>query len=297
VPPGGRSLAGAWVWLFGVPLLGPVVYARYDLVVAALTVWGLLRFTASAWLGGTVLGIAAGLKLWPALALIGAPPGRVTRSLAGAAIGAGLSTLLTLLALDGGLDFITAQRGRGVEVESVWALGFHVARLAGWPGTVSFTYGSFEMIGPYTEVVGLAALAATLLALCWLLYWRFRARTRTDATPYDAALAAVLLFVVTSRVISPQYLVWLVALAAVCLTVRETTQRPVAALVLVATAVTMVEFPKLFGEVQASSLLGVAVLVVRDGLLLAATVLSCRRLWHATVPRTATKPDLSLTPA
>jgi hypothetical protein len=26
----GRSLRGAWVWVAGVPLLGPTVYARYD---------------------------------------------------------------------------------------------------------------------------------------------------------------------------------------------------------------------------------------------------------------------------
>jgi hypothetical protein len=75
-------------------------------------------------------------------------------------------------------------------------------------------------------------------------------------TPYDAALAAVLLFTATSRVISPQYLIWLIGLAAVCLTVRRTTQRPVAAL-----------------------------------LLLAATLFSCARLWRAAVPRAGARAE------
>ncbi|MBD0693283.1 hypothetical protein BG452_40840 [Streptomyces sp. CBMA123] len=43
---------------------------------------------------------------------------------------------------------------------------------------------------------------------------------------YDAALCALLIFVVTSRVISPQYLVWLVGVAAVCLTVRRPRPAP-----------------------------------------------------------------------
>ncbi|MDH2427490.1 glycosyltransferase 87 family protein [Sphaerisporangium sp. TRM90804] len=285
----GHTRAGAWVWLFGVPLLGPVVYARFDLIVAAIAVSGLLQLSASPLRYGVTLGIGAGLKLWPAVALLGAPPGRATvRALAGAAAGAGVSTLLVLLAFRGsGLDFITAQRGRGVEVESVWALGFHVARWFGWPGMVSYNYGSMEMLGPYAEGVARLSLAATLAGLSWLLYWRGRAETWTAATPVDAAMAAILLFVVTSRVISPQYMVWLVGLAAACLAVRGTSQRPVAALVLAATAATMLEFPLLFDAVQASTPLGVAILALRNGLLLAAAAVSCRRLWRATVPRPA----------
>ncbi|MEU9886668.1 glycosyltransferase family 87 protein [Sphaerisporangium sp. NPDC051011] len=296
----GRSRAGAWVWLLGVPLLGPVVYARFDLLVAALAVSGLLQLNASSWRGGLSLGVAAGLKLWPALALIGVPRGAATRmALAGTVAGAAVSTLLMLLALDGGMDFVTAQQDRGVEVESVWALGFHVARWFGWPGMVSYNYGSMELLGPYVDMVSRVSLGATLLGLCWLLYWRYRARTWSDATPYDAACAAVLIFVATSRVISPQYLVWLVGLAAACLTVRASTQRPVAVLVLAATAVTMVEFPELFEEVQQSTALGVTVLLVRNGLLVAAAVLACVRLWRATVPRpVAARPlDPGLSPA
>ncbi|MFI0424260.1 glycosyltransferase 87 family protein [Spongiactinospora sp. 9N601] len=275
--------AGLWVWLAGVPLLGPVVYARYDLVVAALAVLGLVRLRRSSTGGGLLLGVATGLKLWPALALIGVPRGRVARNaVLGAAAGAAVTTLGVLAFLGRGADFLSAQRDRGVEVESVWALAFHFARWAGWPGEVAPNYGSMEMIGPFTAEAGRLSLVVTAGCLLWLVYWRRRARTWTDATPADAALAAVLLFVVTSRVISPQYLVWLVGLAAVCAAARGTSQRPVVTLVLAATAVTMLEFPNLFVAVQESTVVGVAVLTLRNGLLVAAAVVSCVRLWRAT---------------
>lgn len=38
----GRSRRGAWLWVAGVPLLGPTVYARYDVMVTAVAVAALL---------------------------------------------------------------------------------------------------------------------------------------------------------------------------------------------------------------------------------------------------------------
>ncbi len=49
------------------------------------------------------------------------------------------------------------------------------------------------------------------------MLWRLLARRFEEHTLADAAFVAVLMFTTTSRVISPQYLVWLVGLAAVCL--------------------------------------------------------------------------------
>jgi hypothetical protein len=84
-------------------------------------------------------------------------------------------------------------------------------------------------------------------------------------------------------VISPQYLLWLVGLAAACLVVRTSGMVLPARLVLVATGVTLLEFPLLFSHVVASDPLGVLLLAVRNGLLVAATLIACRRLWLRTV--------------
>ena len=128
------------------------------------------------------------------------------------------------------------------------------------------------------------SLALTAVAFGLLVLWRVRARHWTEATPFDAALTAVLLFTVTSRVISPQYLVWLLGLAAVCLTSRYTSQRPVAWLLPAAAAVSGLDYPVLYAEVVHCTWTGVAVMVVRNGLLAAAAILSFVRLWRSARP-------------
>ena len=127
--------------------------------------------------------------------------------------------------MPGAFSFLTFQRDRGTEVESVGGLVFHLARHAGWPGRGDADYGSVEFLGPDVAQVGVGALALSGLGLGWLLLWRLRARTFTAATPYDAAFAAMLVFTATSRVISPQYMVWLIGIGAVCVTLRESVVR------------------------------------------------------------------------
>ncbi|PJE98563.1 hypothetical protein CUT44_07700 [Streptomyces carminius] len=283
-PGRGRGRAGVWVWVAGVPLLGPTVYARYDLMVTAVAVAALLALSRSPRAAGALAAFGALLKVWPALLLAGTPRGRTTRVAWGAAVVTGLVlTALFAAAMPGALDFLTHQRDRGTEVESVGALVLHVARHFGWEGQVLLNYGSVEFLGPHVETVSTVALVCSAAAFGWLLLWRLRAVEWTASTAADAAFAAVLLFTVTSRVISPQYMVWLVGLAAVCAVLRTGRQGLPALLVVVATGVTLLEFPVYFGNVVASDALGVTLLVLRNGLLLTAAVLACARLWRTTV--------------
>ncbi|MFD9906822.1 glycosyltransferase 87 family protein [Streptomyces sp. NPDC059063] len=280
----GRTLRGAWVWTAGVALLGPTAYARYDLMVTALAVAALLAGARRARAAGVLAGFGALVKVWPVLLLVGAPRGRATRrSWGAAAVTVCAGALVFLVAMPGALAFLTFQRDRGTEVESLGALVFHGARQLGWEGTVQLNYGSVEFLGPYVPLVSTAAQALSVAAFGWLLLWRVRARVWSAGTPADAAFAGVLLFTTTSRVISPQYMVWLVGIAAVCLAVRGSRMVLPACLVLVATFVTFLEFPVWFSHVVASDALGVALLLVRNGLLVAATVLACRTLWRQTV--------------
>ncbi|MFD0330919.1 hypothetical protein ACFQZC_28835 [Streptacidiphilus monticola] len=94
----------------------------------------------------------------------------------------------------------------------------------------------------------------------------------------DAGLTALLLFTVTSRVLSPQYLIWLLGIAALCLCSPRTTQRTVALLLVPATVLTLLEFPLFFGELAKVTWWGALLVTARNGLLVAATVVSCRRL-------------------
>lgn len=296
----GMARRGVWVWVAGLPLLGQTVYARYDVMVAAVAVAALLAAARHPKAAGVVAAVGAMLKVWPALLLLGVRRGRATREAWGAAaLTAGGLALAFAVAMPGAFAFLTFQRDRGTEVESLGSLVFHVARQFGWSGTVQLNYGSVEFLGPYVEVVSTLAQGLTGAAFGWLVLWRLRARLWQPATLADAALTAVLLFTTTSRVISPQYMLWLVALAAVCLLFRDSRMVLPVWLVLAATLVTFLEFPVWFSHVVASDALGVALLLVRNGLLVAATVTACHHLWRATVtePRRAAHPALPPQPS
>ncbi|MET7944792.1 glycosyltransferase 87 family protein [Streptomyces sp. NPDC005302] len=283
----GRSLRGALLWVLGLPLLLHIPLARYDVQVTAFAVLSLLALSRSPRAGGVFAALGALVKVWPALALIGTPRGRTTREAWTSAVVAAAALLAVLVAaFSNSFDFLRQQGGRGVQIESLGGTVLGFARHAGWPGTARYQYGAMEFVGPYVSSVAAGSLALTVAAFGILLLWRVRARHWTAATPFDAALAAVLLFTVTSRVISPQYMVWLLGLAAVCLTSRHTTQRPVAALIVAATAVSTVVYPAMYGEVIHSTWTGCLLMLVRNGLLAAAAGLSLVRLWRSGLPPT-----------
>ncbi|MGA4881425.1 glycosyltransferase 87 family protein [Streptomyces lydicamycinicus] len=276
--------AGAWVWIAGVALLGPTAYARYDLMVTAVAVAALFAAARRPRVAGALIAFGALLKVWPALLLTGAAlRGRRARALWRSAAGtaAGL-TLLLVAAAPGALAFLTFQRDRGTEVESLGALVFHVARHYGWDGQVLLNYGSLEFLGPGVPFVSTVSLTLSLAAVGWLFLWRVRVRELRPGTLCEAAFTATLLFTTTSRVISPQYMLWLVGLGAVCVTVRAARQTLPVVLVLIATGVTLLEFPVGFAQVVASDPWGVALLTVRNGLLATASLIACRRLWVST---------------
>jgi hypothetical protein len=284
----GRSLLGAWLWIGGLPLLLQMPLARYDVQATALAVISLLTLSRFPRVSGGFAALGALVKVWPVLVLLGPPRGRPTRSAwtwAGV-IGAVTLGLFALL-FNNPFSFLREQGSRGVQIESLGGTALSLARHAGWPGHVKYRYGAMEFVGPYVATVADASLALTAVAFCLMLLWRMRARRWSEATPFDAALCAVLLFTVTSRVISPQYMIWLLGLAAVCLTSRHTAQRPVAALVMAAIVVTTIEYPMLYGQVVRCTWTGTLLMVLRNGLLVAATALSFVRLWRSTRPKPA----------
>jgi hypothetical protein len=281
----GNRRAGLWSWVAGVALLGPTAYARYDLMVTAVAVAALLAGARHPRTAGALAAFGAMLKVWPGLLLLGTPRGSQTRTVWTTALVTGAAILGFFAAtMPGAFAFVGFQQSRGTEVESLGALVLHVARHFGWEGEVLLNYGSMEFIGPQVNLVSDAALVLTVVAVGWLLLWRLRAVEWTPSTPADAALTAVLLFTTTSRVISPQYMIWLVGLAAVCLTLRASCQVLPSVLVLVATGVTLLEFPLGFAHVVASDATGILLLTVRNGLLVAASLLACVRLWRTTRP-------------
>ncbi|MCX5207205.1 DUF2029 domain-containing protein [Streptomyces sp. NBC_00237] len=283
----GRSAGAAWLWAVALAVLSTVPWNRFDLQVTAVAMAALaVAASQRVWADrafGALVALGALVKVWPALLLVGTERGRRTRQAWIAAAVAGVVLLGGFaLTMPHSLSFLTAQKSRGIQIESVGALPFHVARHLGWSGTWKAKDGSHEFVGPGVETVSLVMQGLTVLALGWLVYWRLRSERSAPWMLPDAALTAVLLFVVTSRVISPQYLIWLVGLAAVCLLRRETSQRPVVWLILAACLFTTLGFPLLYRELRDDAdPVAIANLFVRDGLLVVAAGLSAVRLWRA----------------
>jgi hypothetical protein len=280
----GGSVAGAWYWVCGVPLVGAVTVTRFDIVPTALAV-AAVCLAGEGGARGVLAGAGAAIKIWPVTLLAGSPPGQWRRDLAAtAAVLAGVCVVFPGAVV----SFLTHQAARGVEIESVVATPFMIWRQAGWAGIIVYRFGSMQLSG------GLAALAldasrlSLVLATAAVLGWRLliasgRGRWRPGFAA-DAPLAATLLFLVASPVLSPQYLVWVIGLAAACLATGRTTQRPAAVAVLAAAWLTQVVFPIWWPGLVAGSGMVTVVLVTRNALLVVAAVLSCRAILTATSP-------------
>lgn len=275
------TLAGAWAWTAGLVLLGPISYVRYDLMVTIVAVLALLVLSRQ-WIFGWLVAVGTMLKVWPVLLLMALPRDR--RGAAGLASCAvtGLVLLVSLAVVLGEapLSFLDAQASRGLECEAVAGTVLMVGRLYGWSGTINYQYGSMELVGPYVTGIAKLCLPLTVVALAVVAVraWRGSGPGWSAAWGCDVAFAAVLAAVVTSRVLSPQYMLWMLGLGAVCLAHRESRQRPTTVLILIAAALSQFLYPMRWNELMAAEPLETWVLAVRNLLVLAAAILAVVRL-------------------
>src|SRR5664280_2041457 len=308
----GQSPLGAAVWVVGPSLLGPLTYARFDVVPTAFAVCGLLWGRRPV-LAGAALAIGGWVKVWPVL-LLGALRDR--RAVPGALLGAAVASIGVVLALaatgqlGGATAFLAFQQARGLQVESVAATPFMVARALGIGPPPVYQYGAMEVATAGRDVAVAVctageALVLVLFAAAALRAWR-RPPPAAGSQPAgpptagpasaDRALALVLGLMVTSRVLSPQYLLWALGLAATAVAMGSRRQRTTAVLLLVAAAVEH-RVDQVGGGVLSGRPLPTGVLVARNLLLIAATVSAVcgARVHAAKVARPAAAGDVLVT--
>ena len=198
--------------------LGPVTLIRFDLWPSLLVVAALAAMISGrAALGGAVLGAAVTAKLYP-LALVPLAVAyfrRVDRRRAVVAgIGASALVVAPFAAVGaGGLAFsLERQLGRGLEIESLGAsvlLSLH--QLGAFRAEVAPRSGSYDLVGGTADSVAAAAtvLQAFAVGFVWLQFTRGR---RDAGDLAAAAAAAVAAFVAFGKVLSPQFLLWLIPL-------------------------------------------------------------------------------------
>ena len=242
--------------LAGTVLLGSFALTRFDLYAAAVTlaaVCAILHRRRA--LGPALLGVAIATKLYPAVLL----PLLVVRTwrsegraaaLRGLALAVGTALAIYLpfaiVAPEGVARSIWRQLGRPLQIESLGSgvlLALHHA--FGMPLAWASSSGSQNLTG---TVAGVAATLTTLVGVAaLLLVWvRFaRGDATGDARFARYAAAAVVAFVAFGKVVSPQFLVWLLGVVVLVQGRRGITAM---ALLLAACALTRLWFPRTYWE-------------------------------------------------
>ena len=276
-----QSIAAALVAVSPL-MIGNLVETRFDLALAALVVWTLWAAATERWrLMWSLLATATLLKLVP-LALI---PVLIVwqRHRTGArAAWAGLAGSLIAIALamapfivlspSGTWDLVRYHLDRPLQLEAVGAaylLGLHA--LADIPITVESSFGSQGLAGTGPAVIAgisTAILIAILAAVAWTLWLLLhRARVPGDARLMVAASAATIVgLLVGGKVLSPQFLVWLLPVGFL---VAGRYGPAAAALTGAALLLTFAYFPSRYWDLVALDTQPIAILVLRDSVLIA----------------------------
>jgi len=227
------------------PLLaGSLILSRFDLWPALLTVAALAALLRERHgLGWALLGAAVAAKLWPLvlvpLALVWSYRARRGRAaLAGLAVAAAVFVPFALVAPHGLWDSVRGQASRPLQIES---LGASLFTAFGHPHVIS-SHGSQNVAG-HGAIATLFALLqiATLVAL-WIAFARGPA-TGDRLLRYSAA--AVCAFIAFGKVLSPQFLLWLIPLVPL---VRGRRGYAATALLTVALVLTQVWFPRRYWD-------------------------------------------------
>lgn len=220
-------------------LVGSLILSRFDLWPTLLLVAALALLLASRHAAGwAFLGAAVAAKLWPVVAV----PlvlvwswrrGRLAASLAGAVVIAAAFVPFAVVAPDGLWSSLRGQASRPLQIES---LGAAIFTTFGHPGVVS-SHGSQNITG-HGGVGALSSLVqVAVLVTLWVAFARGPA-TDERLLRYVAASAAA--FVAFSKVLSPQYALWLIPLVAL---VRGTRGAVAMALLAAGCVATQVWFP------------------------------------------------------
>jgi hypothetical protein len=280
--------AAGWIMALSPLLVGAMVRTHFDALPAALALAALVAFAAGARgarplrrdlltpVAFFLLALGGMVKLWPLVLVPVAVVWLWARGQRSAAVlGVVLTAVVSVAILapfdrDGLRDAVRFHQDRPVQIEST-------------PATVLYVLGDSYVTGdPIRPDVyksnGLAGGAAHTVAVLFQLLQvaallgaaALAARGERDVRQLGlCAMLAVLAFVVFGKVLSPQYLVWLMPFAAIAWAWGA---RLPALLTLAAAAVTQLEFPSRYFRLLTGDGTTFAIVGVRNALLVAAAI-------------------------
>lgn len=278
-------------------LCGALLRTHFDLIPVAVLLTGLLLLCLERPRAGlAVLGLGAVTKLFPVVAVPVALAWLLARGrrreawhggLACAAAVAVVAGAAVAVSPDGSVDAVRYHVDRPVQIESSPALvllGLDAVG-AGEARSVS-SHRSDGLLHPAADAVTslfLTALVAFVALLCALVAGgRSRVRVQGAGSPVRgrrelvvASLAACTAFALIGKVLSPQFVIWVLPLGALAFAWR---MHALAAAVAVAAVLTQVEFPAHYFDVVAREPAAIALVGARNLVLAAVLALSVREL-------------------
>jgi hypothetical protein len=267
---------------------GALLRTHFDLAPVAVTLAALWLVCAGRPRAGlALLGVGALIKGFPLVALPVVVAWLVGRGRRREALQGALVCLAVLLAgaaaalavsPDGALDAVRYHLERPVQVESPAAVVLLGLDGAGLGEAVSVSsHRSDGLRHPLDDAVSALSGLALLIVVGLLSALAARGAEAADDRRrlVLAALAAVTAFAALGKVLSPQFVIWVLPLGALAFAWRL----PALALAVAAAAVlTQVEFPARYFDVVAREPLAIALVAVRDLVLLAVLALALRAL-------------------
>lgn len=285
---GTRRRAAARFWIVALLLLGPIAMYRIDAITLPLTLAGGLWLATRPRLAGAVLAVGAWIKIWPGALLVAAIAARRhSTRLVVTAVGVSAAIVVALLLLGAGdrlLGFVTAQNGRGLQIEAVAATPFLWAATTGGARIeYSLDILTYQVIAPAAEAVAAATTPVMAVVVGGiLLLGILRGRRGADWRTLLPALALALIvaLIVTNRVGSPQFIVWLLAPAMLWIVFDSGRAHQPAALVLLLCALTFCVYPLTYHGLLAAQVLPVLLLSLRNAVLVVLLVVAVRAVWR-----------------
>jgi hypothetical protein len=266
----------ALIWMIAPLVMGPIILGRFDVFVTLAAVVALL-YVGQTRRFGIALAIGALLKVWPLLLLLAAPKGTALKAIAWFTATFAAGSLLLSVWWNDSFSFIGGQSSRGLQIESVGALPYQIWNAG--PGTVTsaFQYGAIEVVATGTQFISLVITLIGVVLLGALFYWRIFGKLN-QANPADIALLAILISIVTSRVLSPQYMVWVFGLLAVSALHPQAHFRKILILIFVSAGLGQIIYPWMYISLQQGGVLAVSAHTFRILALLWATGIAWNNL-------------------
>jgi len=201
-----------------------LVAARFDLIPAGLTLGAVILAGRARWKWAfSLLALATLCKIYP---IVLAAPFLIAQQMQSSdkwyswrrwsALGVYVGTCAAVTLVSLGLNIANTLSpfiyffGRPIQIESSQATLLWLGSFLGYPLQFVHTFGSTNVISPLSQSVSLLSsmcLGGGLLFTFWLQW-----RGKLDV--YTASLLTVLIIMITGKVFSPQYLIWVVPLLA-----------------------------------------------------------------------------------